>query len=188
MNTNPYASPAAVNYVDAPLTDAGAIRKRHLSHEASVKSIGSLYMLGAILMVLSGGVMLVVTLVGVAWTAAPVESAIMAIMWCCFYLGLGILQGATAMGLRKLQKRARSVVVVFSVIGLIAIPIGTIISAYFLYLLLSQKGKMVFSEEYQQIIAATPHIKYKTSIIVVILLILLLVILVFGVLALVLGG
>ena len=187
MNTNPYASPAAVNYVDAPLTDAEAIRKRHLSHEASVKSIGSLYMLGAILMVLGGGGMLVVTLFGQAGNIEPAVVAGMAVV-ACFYLGLGILQGATAMGLRKLQKWARSVAVVFSVIGLIAIPIGTIISAYFLYLLLSQKGKMVFSEECKQIIAATPHIKYKTSIIVVILLILLVVILVFSVSRLVLGG
>jgi len=188
VNNNPYASPAAVNSVDAPLTDAEAIRTRYLSHEASVKSIGTLYMLGAILMVLSGGVMLVVMLVGVLKIrTVSAEAAILAVVFF-IYLGLGILQGATAMGIRKLQNWARYVAVVFSVIGLLGFPIGTIISAYFLYLLLSQKGTMVFSDEYKEIIAATPHIKYKTSIIVIILLILLVVILVFGALAFVLGG
>jgi hypothetical protein len=132
--------------------------------------------------------MLVVMLVGVLEIrTVSAEAAILAVA-CFFYLGLGILQGATAMGIRKLQNWARYVAVVFSVIGLLGFPIGTIISAYFLYLLLSQKGTMVFSDEYKEIIAATPHLKYKTSIIVIILLILLVVILVFGALALVLAG
>jgi hypothetical protein len=186
VSNNPYASPAAGNSVDAPLTDAEAIRTRLLSHEASVKSIGALYMIGAILMVLGGislGVMLVVGLVGVTDNAGSTPASFFAVL-CFFYLGLGILQGATAMGIRKLQNWARYVAVVFSVIGLLGFPIGTIISAYFLYLLLSQKGTRVFSDEYKEIIAATPHIKYKTSIIVIILLILLVVILVFGALAL----
>ena len=61
----------------------------------------------------------------------------------------------------------------FSVIGLLAIPVGTIISGYFLYLLLSKKGTVIFSPQYKQIIAATPHIKYKTSKIVIALLLIL---------------
>ena len=104
------------------------------------------------------------------------------------YLVFGLVQGATAIGLRKLQTWARYVAVLFSVIGLIGIPIGTLISGYFLYLLLSKKGSVVFSEEYKHVIAATPHIKYKTSIIVVIFLVLLAVLLVGGLLAFLLGG
>ena len=41
-----------------------------------------------------------------------------------------------------------------------------IIPAYILYLLLSSKGAMVFSTEYKEIIARTPHVKYRTSCIV----------------------
>jgi hypothetical protein len=54
----------------------------------------------------------------------------------------------------------------FAFLGLIAFPIGTIINAYILYLLLSAKGKYVFSADYRAVITATPHIRYKMSFIV----------------------
>ena len=38
-----------------------------------------------------------------------------------------------------------------------------IIPSYILFLLLSKKGSMVFSPEYQAIIERTPHIQYRTS-------------------------
>ena len=57
-----------------------------------------------------------------------------------------------------------------SVVGLIGFPIGTLISGYILYLLWGKKGRVIFSPEYQAVIAATPHVKYKTSIVVWILL------------------
>ena len=55
---------------------------------------------------------------------------------------------------------------VLAVLGLIQIPIGTIINGYVLYLMFSDKGKVVFSPEYQEIREATPEVKYKTSMIV----------------------
>ena len=59
-------------------------------------------------------------------------------------------------------------------LGLLSFPVGTIINGYILYLLFSKKGERVFSADYQAIVDATPHIKYKTSIIVWIFLVLLL--------------
>jgi len=53
---------------------------------------------------------------------------------------------------------------------LIGFPIGTLIHGYILYLYWGTKGRKVFSPEYKQIIAGTPHVKYKTSIIIWILL------------------
>ena len=51
---DPYASPQTVETAAAPEPDSPeAIRKKHLNHEASVKSIGLLYMLGGILLLLS---------------------------------------------------------------------------------------------------------------------------------------
>jgi hypothetical protein len=67
-------------------------------------------------------------------------------------------------GLRKLTPWGRVVGIVIGVIGLAAIPIGTILSIYILYLLLSKKSKMVFSPAYKEVMAATPKVKYKTSI------------------------
>ena len=45
-----------------------------------------------------------------------------------------------------------------------------------LYLLLSAKGKVIFSPQYQEVLKATPHIVYKTSKIVVVLGVLLLIV------------
>lgn len=89
------------------------------------------------------------------------------------------------MGLRGLQSSARVVAIIFSVIGLLGIPIGTLINGYFLYLLLGQKGTYVFSEEYARVRAATPHIKYKTSIWVLVVVALLVLLVVIGIVALV---
>ncbi len=188
MDSNPYASPLATNTMTPPVpSDAESIRKQYISHEASVKSLGLLYLLGATLMVLVGSVMLgAITFGGAPGNADRGETFIM-IIFSLIYLGLGILQGVTGYGLRKLQTWARYVATVFSALGLIAIPIGTLISIYFLYLLLSQKGTMVFSEEYKQIILETPHVRSKTSAAAWILLLLFIVVIIAAV-AMVIGG
>ncbi|WAC19969.1 hypothetical protein OVA24_01075 [Luteolibacter sp. SL250] len=67
-------------------------------------------------------------------------------------------------GLRKLTPWGRVVGIVVGVVGLAAIPVGPILGIYILYLLLSKKGKMVFSPAYKEVMAATPEVKYKTSI------------------------
>lgn len=69
-------------------------------------------------------------------------------------------------------------------ISLIGFPVGTLIGAYILYLLLGANGKVVFSPEYQAVIAQTPQIRYRTSKVVWILLGLVLLIIVFGLVAL----
>jgi hypothetical protein len=51
-----------------------------------------------------------------------------------------------------------------SVLGLLNFPIGTVISIYFIYLLVSAKGQFVMTPEYAAIRAVTPHIRYKTPI------------------------
>ena len=80
------------------------------------------------------------------------------------------LLGATGFGLRQQKPWSRIIATVGSVISLIGFPMGTIIGGYILYLLWGEKGRTVFSPAYTGVIAATPHLKYKTSIIVWILL------------------
>ena len=58
--------------------------------------------------------------------------------------------------------------------GLLGFPIGTIISGYILYLMLSKKGRRVYSAEYQGVIAATPQIRYRSTILIWFFLILIL--------------
>ena len=62
-----------------------------------------------------------------------------------------------------LNPKIRIAGVVLACIGLIGFPIGTLVNAYILYLLLSKKGKYIFSDEYKEIILETPHVKYKMS-------------------------
>jgi hypothetical protein len=181
-SANPYAPTSHIGTAAPMASDVEAYRRRYLNHEASVKSIGTLYMLGAIIMVPMGLAILAFLISGTRPNADPGGAVVVAVAGC-LYAGLGLLQGFVAVGLRRLRNWARIVAVVFSVLGLIAIPIGTLISAYFLYLLVSEKGRIVFSDEYKHVIEQTPHIVYKTSVVVWILLILLIALISFGLVA-----
>jgi hypothetical protein len=136
------------------------IRKDHISHEASIKSIGILYYVGAAMMVIVGFL---------SATSAIPSSTNFAIGGGVVFFSLGVILVCTGIGLRKLKRWARVVSAILSGFGLLRFPVGTFINAYVLYLLLSKKGRMVFSQEYQRIIAETPDIKYKTSLLIWIL-------------------
>jgi hypothetical protein len=168
-SVNPYAAPAAP-VDDVPASpQAEAIRRAHINHEASIKAVGFLYYLGGVLLTLGG----VVSLVG---ASSEPSGAVVALL----LVALGVGQLFAGWGVRALRPWGRIVGCVLSAIGLIGFPIGTLINAYILYLLLSKRGRMVFSPEYQDIIAATPHIKYRISIIVWIFLALLVALILFA--------
>lgn len=144
--------------------EAAEIRRRHLNHEASVRALGTLYFIGAV------GAFLAGVGLGIATFASPErEGPIIGIAVAAFVLGLGALYFWIARGLRGLKSQARIPAGILAALGLLGFPIGTLINGYILYLLFSAKGKMVFSDEYQQVIADTPDIKYRTSIVVWIL-------------------
>jgi len=164
---NPFQAPSTpFEPIEVEGTPAELIRREHLSHEASAKSIGSLYVIGGIICLVAA---IVPAFVLGAQRAAEVQS--LAVLG-----GVGVVMCVLATGLYRLQSWARYAAGVFSGIGLLGFPIGTIINAYILYLLFSSKGAMVFSDEYHQVMAQTPHIKYKTSILVKILFVILLVV------------
>lgn len=167
MDYNPYQTPAAnvEGAADANLAEAETVRKEHIGHEASIKSVGILYYLGALGLLIAG----------IAQFGTFSDSSFgFSIGIAAFFIGLGALYFWIGSGLRKLKRSIKNVAGVFSVLGLINFPVGTIINGYILYLLYSKKGTMVFSDKYQNIIDATPHIKYKTSIVIWIILALLL--------------
>ncbi|QJE99043.1 hypothetical protein [Luteolibacter luteus] len=158
MDANPYAAPVAAVTGEVPLpSDPEEIRRAHIAHEASVRSVGTLYFLGAMGMTVWTITNAHALITGSelakesAWGLVAILAVITALQ---YWMGIG---------LRRLRKPARAVAAIFSAIGLIAVPIGTVISAYVLYLLMSRKGSMVFSSGYQEVIAATPDVKYKTS-------------------------
>jgi hypothetical protein len=159
---NPYAPPKAhVEDVSADTTTEAAIRREHIKHETSVRSIGTLYYFG-------GGVMLLGALgltLGGATGGEAAGAAVVAVA-AGIYFVMGAVSLVVAYGIRRLRPWARYASIVLSAISLLGLPFGTIIGAYILYLLLSAKGRRIFAADYPDIVAATPDVKYRTSIVV----------------------
>jgi len=154
---NPYAPPKAnVDDVNVPATEAEAVRLEHIKHEASIRSIGTLYYIGGAFMLLGG--------IGMAITVDPTEPLLRPLG--IFYLVMGTISVVVAWGVRRLRKWAAGASIVLSGLSLLGFPMGTLIGAYILYLLLSAKGRRIFAPDYAEIVAATPHVKYRTSIVV----------------------
>jgi len=153
MSENPYAAPATAPENLTLSSSEEDARQEHFSTESSIKSIGLLYYLASI-----AGIIATVGSVLVAFTGEP--EAFVTLFVFVILAPLFVFVGH---GLRKFKPWARAVATFFSCVGLLAIPLGTIINAYFLYLLWGKKGRMIFTPEYQKIITATPHLKYRTS-------------------------
>ncbi|HBE68277.1 MAG TPA: hypothetical protein DDW52_09035 [Planctomycetaceae bacterium] len=185
-SNNPYSAPVGASQ-DPSGGNVEQVRKQHLSHEASIQGMGMLFLLGGVFGILAA---VLYVGMGIMFLVNPrqggAEVAIGAGLLFAFAVFAGIIgafQFWTGLGLRRLSPTARIPGIILAAIGLLGFPIGTIISGYFLYLLASQKGAFVFSPEYANIRNQTPHIRYKTSIIVWIFLILLLAVIGLGVVA-----
>jgi hypothetical protein len=164
-SVNPYAAPTApVDDVSAS-PEKEAIRREHINHEASIKAVGFLYYLGGAMVT-----------IGAVATLTQQESVAAVLL-----LVFGPAQLVAGWGVRALRPWGRVLGCVLSGIGLLAFPIGTLINAYILYLFLSKKGRTIFAPEYQEVIEATPHVKYRTSIVVWIFLALLIGLILLGV-------
>ncbi len=61
------------------------------------------------------------------------------------YLAIGVLMLLVARGVRQLKPWARTTSTVLAAIGLLGFPLGTLVNAYILYLMLSKKGKRIFA-------------------------------------------
>ncbi len=131
--------------------------------------MGILYYLGAFALVLVGGIGLF---------GALVKGEAASVLLSAFFLAIGVTQGVAAYGLRRLQSWARVPTIILSSIGLLGFPLGTLINLYILVKVAGKQGKFILTPEYQRIVAATPHVKRKTSLFVKILLVLLLVVLI----------
>lgn len=164
--------------------DAPEIRRAHLNHEASIKAIGILYYLGAIGAIVGAiGLGLLLIAGDLPGPKADDMSAGVVAVVGVLILALGALYLWLGRGMRTLKSSVRIPAGVLAGLGLLGFPVGTLINSYILYLLFSKKGTMVFSDEYKQIIADTPDIKYRTSIIVWIFLALIVAAIIFGIVA-----
>lgn len=166
MTNNPYAPPKAQVEDVVPLADeAEAIRREHIQREASIRSIGTLYYLG-------GGVMLLAAFAfPVLFAGKQVPSlGLPEGLFAAIFLVLGVGSLFVGRGLRALRPWARITATVLAILGLLRPPVGTLINVYILYLLFSEKGRRIFASDYPDIVAATPDIKAKTSMLIWVLL------------------
>lgn len=182
---NPFASPMTDERPAVPgaiePTEAERIRKEYIKHEASIRSFGILYYLGVFILALY-------TIGAIFFSLSTEASGLLGIGIAVICGFLAMAQWWVARGLRKLNGSVRIWAIVLAVPWLINVPTGTIISIYIIYLLASAKGKYIMTPEYQEIRAATPHIKYKTSKIVWVFLGLLVLLIVFGIVAAFIGA
>ena len=158
LSANPYAPPKA--HVDDIVTtdsDAEAVRREHIQRETSIRSIGMLYYLGGGFLGLGG------VLILIAWLARDRTGFNLGV--AVVFLVLATVEIAMGRGIRKLRPWARNIGTAFACLGLLGFPLGTLINAYILYLLLSKQGKRIFEADYADIVAATPGVKYRTSVV-----------------------
>jgi len=152
---NPYLAPKAnVDDISGTSAEVESIRREHLSHEASIKSIGLLHYLSSVFLVLGA------TAAMLGQVANTVNAAAVGVLMLFVALGVGLF--LVARGLRRLRPWVRVPATIVSLLGLAAAPLGTLISIYALWLIHSRKGRLILSPEYGEILEATPHIKYRT--------------------------
>lgn len=208
-DANPFAAPRAEVRRGRQFDDEDEyIRRQYLNHEASLKSVGYLYVLGAALLLFSM-FLPIKEMLGKAPGVNPDKQVVLtAVVLGFVYLGVALLNLALAYGLIRLQNWARWTtfgLTIFNLVLIVGIRIFVtattgkpgiplpvlvivlIIQGYIIYLTVSPKAEVVCSQEYKEIIARTPHIRYKTSIAVWILLGLICLVLALGVVGMMLN-
>ena len=85
---NPYAAPAARVEDVAANPEAEAIRRAHISHEASIKAVGILYYLGGILVTIAALVSLPAVTTGAS--SAAIALALIAVGVAQLFAGWGV--------------------------------------------------------------------------------------------------
>jgi hypothetical protein len=159
MNTpqedNPYVSPIvpAIVVAQADASQAEAIRRAHLGHEAEIRAVGWLYYFGATIVVL----LWLLMALGIA--PRELHGSMDRMFLGSVYFVLFVVHVVLGAGLRRLARWVRWPVGLLSCLGLLAVPAGTLINAYVLYLLFSAKGSVVLGKSYPNVLAETPHLK-----------------------------
>lgn len=168
-NFNPYQAPESPTVdLNPAFVGPELVRHEHLSHETSVKLIGSMYLIiGSVFTIPS--IAMAVGIYGMGSNVDQMQGlALLTGLLGISTLGLGF-------AIRRFSRWARIICGVISAGGMLfAVPVGALFNGSIIYLLYSPKGNVVFSDDYKDVIRQTPHIKYRTSGVVWIFLLLLL--------------
>ena len=166
---NPYAAPGSSGSRGGSKKSAKALRRRYLKHEGEVRSLGLLYMFFGLIGVLSAVAIVIMAIVGSqSIEALPMEGTLLVSLFAGLVLFFSALQFALGWFLNELQSWAKIVLTILLVIGLLGFPIGTAINAYFLWVLHSEKGRAIFTDDYREAVRLTPNIKPESGVILTI--------------------
>jgi hypothetical protein len=158
---NPYAPPKAQVEDVVPFAgEADAIRREHIQREAAIRSIGILYYLGG------GGLVLAAIGFLAGFGGKQLSGGLPVALFGVIFLVFGLGMIFVGRGIRSLRPWARITAIVLAILLLLRPPAGTLINIYILYLLFSEKGRRIFESDYPEIVAATPDVKSRTSIVV----------------------
>ncbi len=160
-DSNPYAAPEEFLANDTILGEGELerIRENSIDHEKSIRELAKFYS-AMVWIFLLAGVLLLVKFTEGRGSALPFAMICGALTAPCYFV---------AHGLGKLQNWARITAGILAIPGLLLFPFVTPIAAYFLYLLFSERGAFVCSEEYGSVIKATPHIQGRNLVLVTVL-------------------
>ncbi|MBA62886.1 MAG: hypothetical protein CMJ76_11030 [Planctomycetaceae bacterium] len=156
QDVNPYSSPIVteVRSTEAP-TDLEKVRLEHLSHEAALKAVGSLFIIASMSV---SSLMTIFTLKFLKEELVSNEKTFVLTYWVLVpiltYLGIKM---------RRLDYSVRKVVIVAGGLMMFAFPIGTVAGPFVLYAVCCQKGKYILSHGYTNVLYLTPRIRYKTK-------------------------
>jgi len=162
--------------------DLVVLRREHLRHEALLRSVGTVYYISAGLALTGAAMVLIRMMLGGGDVDEDPPGALIA-----FLLLMSSALVIVGRGVRELARWARIPIVVLSAIGLLAVPIGTVINwimfpqdaypvresmrvligtlihGFVLWLVLCAKGRKVFSQEYAAAIEQTPAMTLPRS-------------------------
>ena len=200
---NPYAAPPAAKKGGGGGKKKGGaaekLRNQYLPHEQEIFSFGTLFVFQGIMGLLGaisvGSILLFrsgpdpgMDLDPDAAAAAQMLSGVIMGVLIGVYALFGLMSLIFGLAMRKGNTLGRIGGTILAVPGLLGFPMGTILYGFLLYCLWGAKGKVVFSKEYQQAKAATPHIKPKTSTLVKFLIGIILGFVGFGLFGMIMGG
>jgi len=161
---SPVAIPSAAPPVVAASTDAEATRLAYFSHEQNVRSIGTFfYFSGGLTLLLAVFLLacgLIATLGGKENSSGPLAIITVEVL---IFVVVGGLSLWAAGKFKRLDPRGRIPGTILAALGLLSIPVGTVINGFILYLIYSEKGRFVFSDQYRSVVDATPQIVCKMA-------------------------
>lgn len=158
-NGEPFVLPEAQpSFLAAAQGDIEAIRREHIGHERQLRAVGLLFGLGALAM---GLTLIAIVIPLMADSKGPGDLPPATLAAFVLLCTMCVLYAFAAQGYRRLRPWIKYLGTPLSLLGLLAVPLGTLIHGYILYLLWGSKGRRVLAPDYASIMRDTPHVKYR---------------------------